>query len=198
MQTPHSELLSLIAICASAIAIAISIWTNFRPASVHPAVSSIAVSQNGGAHLSVPISFSNSGAQSATIEGIKILETLNGKQTLWVAAFTTTPEKWFDPVLGAADEKNTALFMPFTVGPRSEVQHIVIFAPLKGPNSSGQILAADSAKVQYIFAIKTGKRDLRLTKHALWRDGVGVMLGRNSGVMNPTYDVGAWQETSPS
>lgn len=191
MQLPKLDFPSVVATIAMVVSLATLYLTYLRPAHLILGIAAISATYHGGPHLSIPMSISNDGSKLATILNAKVTESRENStdQTSYVVALTAAPEKAVDPMIGAATKDNSAPFIPFVVGPNSELQRVLIL-PLDGKRP----LASSNQISHFKIALKTMTGDVLTEVTIRWPADVTALLAANRGVVVPTFDVGVWQD----
>jgi hypothetical protein len=188
-----------ISVVISLISLLISMFTLFwsvRPARVEPVMSAVFASQEGGLHVSIPLSLVNRGAQSTAVLAAKLYESDGGGESLLGADFTAEPDRAIPAITGALNPTNAALWVPIVIPANGQVERVLIFRP---QHEGRDRLIASQRRVFYkVVLLLSDDKEVDTSTYITWPSETTAVLSRGrGGVGSMGADLDRWFLQTP-
>jgi hypothetical protein len=171
-----------LSVVISLVSLIISMFTllwSVRPARIEPVMSAVFASQQGGLHVSIPMSIVNRGAQSTAVLAAKLYESAGGAWSLWGADFTAEPNRAIPAITGALNATNAALWVPIVVPGNGQVERVLIFRPQHEKKDS---LIASGQRVHYaVVLLLSGQKEATAGTDVTWPSETTTILSSGKG-----------------
>jgi hypothetical protein len=183
-----------LSVLISLVSLIISMFTLFwsvRPARIEPVMSAVFASQEGGLHVSIPMSFVNRGAQSTAVLAAKLYESVGDKSSLWGADFTADPNRAIPAITGALNPSNAALWVPIVIPGNGQVERVLIFRP---QHETTDRLIASRQRVHYtVVLLLSADKEATAGTYITWpSETTAILSSGKGGVGSMGSDLDQW------
>jgi hypothetical protein len=182
-----SVLIALISLVISLLTLFLSV----RPARVSAVMSEVFASNEGGPHVSVPLSIVNTGSRPAAVLAAKLIESDAGQDFLWGADFTIDPDHANSVVTGSITPMNASLWVPFQVPGNGQIERVFVFRP--ADNDAPEMIQSHRTVNYRVVMLLSGNTEVSATTSVTWPPITnGVMATKKGGVGSFGTDLDRW------
>lgn len=180
----------LIALLSLVISLFTLLWS-VRPARVNAEMSAVFASNEGGPHVSVPLSIVNTGARPVAILAAKLIESDGGRDFLWAADFTVAPDRAIPVMTGSITPLNAALWVPFQVPGNGQIERVFVFRP--DDANAARVIQSHHVVGYRVVMLLSANKEVSAATSVSWPEMTnGVMASKKGGVAAFGADVERW------
>jgi hypothetical protein len=188
-----------LSVLISLLSLVISLFTLFwsvRPARVSATMSAVYASNEGGAHVSIPLSIVNTGARPAAVLAAKLIESDSGHDFLWGADFTVDPDHAIPVMTGSVTPFNAALWVPFQVPGNGQIERVFVFRP--ADDRAASVIKSRRTVSYRVVMLLSGNTEVTAATAVTWPLITnGVMATKKGGVGSFGTDLDRWFSARP-